>query len=213
MSKIVIFGARGRLGRLTVAEALGRGHEVTAVTRDGTGLEPTDGLRIAVGDIVDPDGVAALAIGHEVGISTIGPREGDGPRAVLRQRPGAARRAAPGRRVARDHRRRRRLLGGGTGQVAHRHAGLPGARKPTASSAVTALRRLRASETPVDWAFMSPAFFFDADGERTGKYRLGTDNLISDDEGSYLSYADGAVVLIDEVEEPRHHFTRFTVGR
>ena len=41
----------------------------------------------------------------------------------------------------------------------------------------------------------------------------GTDNLISDDEGSYLSYADGAIAVIDEVEQANHHFTRFTAGR
>jgi putative NADH-flavin reductase len=60
---------------------------------------------------------------------------------------------------------------------------------------------------------MSPGAFFDPNGPRTGTYRLGTDNLISDDEGSYLSYADGAIVLVDEVEQARHHFTRFTAGR
>ena len=51
------------------------------------------------------------------------------------------------------------------------------------------------------------------DGPRTGTYRTGTDNLIADDEGSYLSYADGAIVVLDEVEQANHHFSRFTAGR
>ena len=213
MSKIVIFGARGRLGRLTVAEALRRGHEVTAVTRDGTGLEPSDGLRIVVGDIVDPDGVAALATGHDVGISTIGPRIGDSHEQLsdnIQTMLAGLHQAGVPRAI---------IVGGaGSSEVAPGKLlidtpDFPEVAKPTASSAVTALRRLRASETPVDWAFMSPAAFFDPSGVRTGTYRLGTDNLISDGEGSYLSYADGAIALIDEVEQPRHHFTRFTVGR
>jgi putative NADH-flavin reductase len=213
MSRIVIFGARGRLGRLTVAEALRRNHEVTAVTRDGTGLEPADGLSVVEGEIVDPDGVAALAVGHDVGISTIGPRPGDAheqfsdniqtllaglhqagvPRAIIVGGAGSSE-VAPGRLLIDE-------------------PDFPEVAKPTSSSAITALRRLRATETPVDWAFMSPAAFFDPNGPRTGSYRMGTDNLISDDDGSYLSYADGAIVLIDEVEQARHHFTRFTVGR
>jgi putative NADH-flavin reductase len=213
MSKIVIFGARGRLGRLTVAEAVRRGHQVTAVTRDGTGLEPADGLSVVSGDIVDADGVAAVAVGHDVGISTIGPRQGDGHEQfsdnVQTLLAGLHQAGVP----------RAIIVGGAAssevapGKLLIDTPDFPETWKATASSAVTALRRLRASETPVDWAFMSPPMFFEPDGERTGTYRLGTDNLISDENGSYLSYADGAIVLIDEVEQPRHHFTRFTVGR
>ena len=213
MRKIVIFGARGRLGRLTVAEALQRGHEVTAVTRDGTGLDPADGLTVVTGEIEDPDGVAAVARGHDVAISAIGPRPGDAHEQFsdnLQTLLAGLHQAGVPRAI---------IVGGAgssevaPGQLLIDTPDFPEVAKPTASSAVTALRRLRATETPVDWAFMSPAAFFDPDGERTGRYRMGTDNLISDDEGSYLSYADGAIVLIDEVEEPRHHFTRFTVGR
>jgi putative NADH-flavin reductase len=213
MSKIVIFGARGRLGRLAVAEALRRGHEVTAVTRDGTGLDGADGLRVVEGEIVDPDSVAAVAVGHDVGISTIGPRPGDAHEQfsdnIQTMLAGLHQAGVP-----------RAIIVGGAGSSEVAPGKLlidtpdfPEIAKPTSSSAVTALRRLRASETPVDWAYMSPAAFFDPNGPRTGTYRLGTDNLISDENGSYLSYADGAIVLIDEVEEPRHHFTRFTVGR
>lgn len=213
MSKIVIFGARGRLGRLTVAEALRRGHEVTAVTRDGAGLEPANGLRIAAGEIVDTDGIAALATGHDVGISTIGPRIGDSHEQFsdnIQTMLAGLHQAGVSRGI---------IVGGaGSSEVADGTLlidtpDFPTAAKPRASSVATALRRLRASQTSVDWAFMSPPAFFDPAGERTGTYRLGTENLISDDEGSYLSYADGAVVLIDEVEQLRHHFTRFTVGR
>lgn len=213
MSRIVIFGARGRLGRLTVAEALDRGHEVTAVTRDGTGFEPAERLTVVAGEIAGPEPVAAVAAGHDVAISAIGPRPGDAPEQLsdnLQALLAGLHEAGVPRVV---------IVGGaGSSEVAPGRLlidtpDFPEAAKPTSSAALTALRRLRAKETPVDWAFMSPAAFFDPNGPRTGSYRLGEDNLISDDEGSYLSYADGAIVLLDEVEEPRHHFTRFTAGR
>jgi putative NADH-flavin reductase len=151
--------------------------------------------------------------GHDVAVSCIGPRPGDDHeqfsdnlRALLE---GLGEAGVP----------RCVIVGGaGSSEVAPGKLLIdtpefPEVAKPTASSAVTALKRLRTMETPVDWAFMSPAAFFDPNGPRTGTYRTGTDNLISDDEGSYLSYADGAIVVLDEVENAEHHFTRFTAGR
>jgi putative NADH-flavin reductase len=213
MSRIIIFGARGKLGPLVIAEALERGHEVTAVTRDGTGLEPAERLEVVAGEIESPAGVAALAHGHDLAISAIGPRPGD-PHEKLSDDfqmllAGLGEAGVP-----------RCIIVGGAGSSEVAPGKLlidtpdfPEVAKPTASKAVTALRRLRQTETPVDWAFMSPAAFFDPDGPRTGTYRTGTDELIADDDGSYLSYADGAIVIVDEVEQARHHFTRFTVGR
>ena len=213
MSRIIIFGARGKLGKLLIQEALDRGHEVTAVTRDGSGLEPAERLSIVVGEITDPGSVAGLAAHHDVAISAIGPRPGDAHEQLSDNfqtlLAGLGEAGVP--RVV--------IVGGAgssevaPGQLLIDQPDFPEVAKPIASAAVTALRRLRTTETPVDWAFMSPAAFFDPNGERTGTYRLGTDNLISDENGSYLSYADGAIALIDEVEQPRHHFTRFTVGR
>jgi putative NADH-flavin reductase len=210
MSNIIIFGARGRLGRLTVAEALDRGHDVTAVTRDGTGFEPAERLTVATGEVAD---AGTLAAGHDVAISAIGPRAGDEHeklsddfQALLA---GLAEAGVP-----------RALIVGGAGSSEVAPGKLlidqpefPEVARPTASKAVLALQRLRETDTPVDWVFMSPAAFFDPDGPRTGRYRMGTDELIADHEGSYLSYADGAIVLLDEVEEERHHNQRFTVGR
>jgi putative NADH-flavin reductase len=213
MAKIILFGARGKLGHFLIPEALDRGHEVTAVTRDGSGIEPADRLSVVAGEIIDPGGVAALAAGHDVAISSIGQRPGD-PHEKLSDDyqtllAGLAEAGVP--RVV--------IVGGaGSSEVAPGQRlidqpDFPEVAKPIASAAVTALDRLRTTETPVDWAFMSPAAFFDADGPRTGTYRTGTDNLISDANGSYLSYADGAIVVLDEVEQANHHFTRFTVGR
>ena len=67
-------------------------------------------------------------------------------------------------------------------------------------------------ETRVDWSYFSPAAQF-APGERTGKFRLGCDELLVDAEGiSKISMEDAAVVLLDEAEKPWHHRTRFTAA-
>lgn len=48
---------------------------------------------------------------------------------------------------------------------------------------------------------------------RTGKFRLGTDQLLVDAAGeSYISLEDYAVAMIDELERPAHSRQRFTVG-
>ncbi|MGZ8281375.1 MAG: NAD(P)-dependent oxidoreductase, partial [Allosphingosinicella sp.] len=83
--------------------------------------------------------------------------------------------------------------------------------KPEATPARAALDRLR-NESEVDWTFLSPSVFF-GPGERTGKFRLGTDQLLSDAEGkSHISYEDYAIALLDEIEQPCHRRARFTVG-
>lgn len=68
------------------------------------------------------------------------------------------------------------------------------------------------SETELDWTFLSPPAMF-APGERTGKYRVGTDQLLSDESGqSCISMEDYAVAMVDELEHPQHIRQRFTVA-
>jgi len=68
-------------------------------------------------------------------------------------------------------------------------------------------------ETELDWAFFSPAFELLPSTERTGKYRLGLENPVFDaNNRSALSVADLAVVIADEVENPKHHQQRFTAA-
>ncbi len=63
----------------------------------------------------------------------------------------------------------------------------------------------------VNWTFLSPsALFFD--GPRTGQFRLGKDQLLTYEKGSSISFADYAIALVDELEQPAHIRQRFTVG-
>lgn len=67
-------------------------------------------------------------------------------------------------------------------------------------------------EKEIDWVFFSPAGTLEP-GKRTGQFRLGKDDLIVDENGnSHISVEDYAVAMVDELENPKHHYERFTIG-
>ena len=68
------------------------------------------------------------------------------------------------------------------------------------------------NEKDIDWVFFSPAGTLEP-GKRTGQFRLGKDDLIVDENGnSHISVEDYAVAMVDELESPKHHYERFTIG-
>jgi putative NADH-flavin reductase len=211
--RIVVFGAGGRVGTRTVAEALARGHEVTAVVRDPSAHDlPGDGLSVVAGDATDPSSVAEAAAGHDLAISTVGTAFGKTPETL----PAAARALLEG--LSRAGVARLIVLGGaGSLEVA------PGVRvldtegfreewKPDALAQAESLDIYRSATTDVDWTYVSPAALLEP-GERTGAYRTGDDRLLVDDEGnSAISMEDFAVALLDEAESADHVRRRFTVA-
>lgn len=65
--------------------------------------------------------------------------------------------------------------------------------------------------TGIQWTFVSPAAYFNPEGKRTGAYPKGKDHFIVNAKGeSYVSYADYAVAILDEIENPQHLNERFT---
>ena len=93
------------------------------------------------------------------------------------------------------------LLTGGAVQVQRQRGRSPGC-------SLTALR----SNTTLDWTFLSPPALL-APGERTGRYRVGGEDLLmDDDQPAGISVADLAVAVADEIERPRHLRARFTVA-
>lgn len=71
---------------------------------------------------------------------------------------------------------------------------------------------LLGAEHELDWAFVSPAAML-VPGERTGRYRVGGDQLLTDDAGeSHISLEDYAVAMLDEIERPQHRRGRFLVA-
>jgi putative NADH-flavin reductase len=76
-----------------------------------------------------------------------------------------------------------------------------------------ALAELRKRDD-VKWTYISPAGDFQADGERSGKYILGGEELTLNDRGeSIISYADYAIAMVDEIEKGDHIQQRISVVR
>jgi len=86
----------------------------------------------------------------------------------------------------------------------------PAAYKAEATKGAEFLDRLK-GEKQLDWTFLSPSAEF-VPGERTGKFRIGKDSLLSNEAGSRISFEDYAIALVDEIEKPQHSRQRFTVG-
>lgn len=211
--RVLVFGITGYTGRHLAAELLARGHEVVGASREvsGHGLPPE--VDVVAGDVFDAGSVARLARGAEAIVVAVAPLD-DEERSLLDALPGLLDAAAGA-----DAR-----LGYVGGASSLRRSedgprifddGLPEEWKPTARIHIDVLDALRASDTEVDWFFLSPAEQFGAHdpGERRGSYRTGLEVAVADADGvSRIGGEDFALALVDELERPRHHRVRFTVG-
>jgi uncharacterized protein len=195
--KILILGASGTVGAHIAAEALRRGHDVTAAGRDDI-------------TATDAGGVAHGAAGHDVVVSAAFDRSN--PEALL----DIVRALLAG--LARAGVERLILVGGAGTLVAQ--DGRPvmdlddfnPAYRAEAQAHRDALALLREAETRIDWTVITPPRSF-ADGGRTGSYRTGSDELLLDENGlSRISLEDFAAAVVDEAETPQHLRTRFSVA-
>ena len=203
----VVIGATGKTGSRIVTELLRRGHTVTAVARDVSKLrEDVTGKQ---NDLSDVDSIAAILTGETAVVSAYGPPYEDTDQLIwVTERLIAAVKKAGKARL---------IVVGGAGSLevapgvtllASGH--LPAAWIPIATSHDTVLKVIRASD--INWTYFSPAAYFEP-GERTGKFRLGTNQLISDAKGeSRISMEDYAIAMVDELEKPQHERDRFTIG-
>jgi len=218
MAKITVIGANGAIGRRIVNEALARGHRVTAVVRDPdryTGQ--AEGLDLAAGDALDPLAVARVAKGQDVLVSAVGGGGGNGPAHAALIEP-AARALVEGlRTLGADAPRLIAVGGAGSLETA------PGVRVWDAPGLPDWLLEIMHAHGDaqdyygtvgdVRWTVLSPAATIEP-GDRTGEYRTGTEQLVTDAEGtSYITAEDYAVALVDEIENPRFVGRRFTVAR
>jgi len=199
--KIALIGATGNVGQRIVKEATDRGHEVVAIARDPSKLPPQSGVTPVQADLSDDARLQAAIAGADVVVLSVRFQDLDYAKLFT------ALRSAP-----------RVLVVGGAAslEVAPGEAlidtpGFPEFIKVEAEPARRALNWLK-GEKELNWTFLSPSVFFGA-GERTGKFRLGLENLLTADDGkSHISYEDYAVALLDEIEAPKHIRQRFTVG-
>jgi len=201
--KIAVTGASGRAGSCITAELARRGHSDTAIARNAEGIARLANVTAVAGDANDRAALARLWAGHDAAISSIHFLASDAETLI-----GAAR----------DSGVPRYLVVGGAGSLEV----APGVRLVTtpnfppqyraeAERGAAFLDRL-AHERELNWTFLSPSALFEA-GQRTGKFRLGTDQLLADSTGkSSISFEDFAVAMVDEIERPAHLRSRFTVG-
>jgi uncharacterized protein len=211
--RITVFGAAGNVGSRVVAEGLSRGHDVTGVVRDPARFGELPAAADArAGDATSVADVTELSAGRTAVISAIHPPRGSEMELVIATKALLAGLAGSGVRL---------LVVGGAATLTVPGAGgttvvddpnlVPPAERASALASAEQLEVCRA-ETEVDWTYLSPAALVEP-GERTGTYRLGSDELLVDAEGnSRISHDDLAVALLDEAEQPRHHQTRFTVA-
>ncbi|KMN18533.1 NAD(P)-dependent oxidoreductase [Pseudomonas weihenstephanensis] len=203
MSNIAIIGATGRAGSQLLEEALRRGHSVVAIARHVSKIGERAGVVTKEVDVNDVQALQAAVAGSDVVLSA----------AHFSTLPAAAI-IEPVKKAG----VKRLLFVGGAGSLllpdgsqVIQSPDFPEAYKPEATAGGIYLDTLRA-EKDLDWTFLSPSAEF-VEGERTGTFRLGQDHLLVSAEGkSWITFADFAIAMLDEVEQPKHTRQRFTVG-
>ncbi|HCF7759006.1 NAD(P)H-binding protein [Pseudomonas aeruginosa] len=214
--KVVVLAATGQAGRTIISELLSRGHDVTAVARTPDKLPSS--IHCVQDDLSSSDRVAEIIAGADAVVSAYGPPKDD-PRffsdvTYTDQLAEVAKLLIDAVKKARAP---RLVVVGGAGSLWFS----PGVRVldsghwpenlvPIARSHMNAFAALRGSD--INWTYFSPPMLI-APGVRTGKYRLGNDDIILDGKGrNWISFEDYAIALVDELETPAHERARFTIG-
>ena len=211
--RIVLLDATGFVGSALLKEALDRGHIVTAIVRHPEKLEKREGLTAKAGDVYDTTSLATLIQGNDAIISAFNPGWKN-PNLYDDQVRGTASIIAAIKEVG----IKRVLWVGGAGGLEVKPGvrvvdspDLPSWVRPGSLATIDALDQLR-KEPELEWSYLSPSAELKP-GQRTGKFRLGNDQLLVDSTGkSEISVQDYAVAMIDELERPAHVRRRFTVG-
>lgn len=200
--KIAVLGASGRAGSEIAKELADRGHQVCAIARKPRTIPQASGITATAGDASDPAALAELIRGSDAVISALhfdvpaetllsALRQADVTR-LLVTGGAASLEVAPGKRLIDS-------------------PDFPEEWRTFAMGGIVFLEALR-QETAIDWTFFSPAALI-FEGPRLGHYRLGGDQLVTDESGdSKISFADYAIAMVDELERPRHSRTRFTAA-
>jgi len=211
--RVVIIGASGMVGSAIRDEALARGHKVTAIVRNPEKIAVKNpSLTVVKGDVLK-DSVGNLVRGQDAVISAYNP--GWTNPNIADDTIKAYQAIIDGVKKAGV---KRLLVVGGAGSL----EASPGVQlidtlkvPDLTRGAILALREVLYTlrkEKGLDWTFLSPAANF-VPGTRTGKFRLGKDQVVKDDKGeSKISVQDFAVAMIDELEKPQHSRQRFTLA-
>ena len=216
MKKVVLIGSTGHIGSILLSELINRGHRVTAITRHADKIPfKADNLRVVETDVEDKTSIIDVCKGADAVISAYNPGWTNpniyedtlkNYSTIL----GAVKESGV----------KRLLIVGGAGTLFVKpgitvidSGFIPEEILPAVKGLADFFLHTLKKENEIDWVFFSPAGTFLDNGMRTGKFRLGKDDLIVDDKGnSSISVEDYAVAMVDELENERHHKERFTIG-
>lgn len=215
MKNIVLIGASGFVGSAILKEALDRGYAVKAIVRNPEKVKVENKhLQLIKVDVTDAKKLAEAIKGADAVISAYNPGWSNpniyddtlkGYRAIIDAVKNAG---VP----------RLQIVGGAgsllvaPGKTVLQSGVIPDAIKPGVESLAKVLTDYLLPEKQLDWVFFSPAGSLEP-GKRTAKYRLGKDDLVVDEKGnSKISVEDYAKAMVDELETPKHHRERFTIG-
>ncbi|MFD7977119.1 NAD(P)-dependent oxidoreductase [Streptomyces sp. NPDC059071] len=211
--RIIVFGAGGRVGRAAVAEAVARGHHVTAVVRDPAKYPDLAGTGAAVvgGDATDPDAVAALAAGHDAAVNASARLDIPSEQyftAAARALVTGLRKAGVGRLV---------VLG-----IATTLETAPGTRlmdapefpaewRAFAQGHVAEFELLTAEAgEELDWLMVVPPLDLNPEAPVTGGYRTAVGTVL--DGPGRIAHGDLARAIVDEIDGPRHSRVQLAVA-
>ncbi|PZX94407.1 NAD(P)-dependent oxidoreductase [Flavobacterium aquariorum] len=211
--KIALIGATGFVGSNILNELSSRNHDITAIARNPK--KETNANWVSV-DIFDTDALAEILKGNDAVINAYNPGWANpniyedfinGSKSIQE----AVKKSGVNRFIT--------IGGAGSLFVAPNLQAVDTPDFPKEYHAgATAARdylNILKKEKELDWAFFSPAFEMHQGitTGRTGKYRLGLENPVFDEnQRSILSVEDLAVVVADEAENPKHHQIRFTAA-
>lgn len=202
MSHIAVIGASGEVGSRIVKELSDRHHQITAISRHPENIPSLPGVTPLKANLYNTDEIVQLLKGHDAVVSAVKFVDADAQQIIG---------------VVKQSGVQRYLVVGGAGSLEVQPGLLlidtpefPEVFKTEATKGAEFLDEIQ-KETNLNWSFLSPSALF-GPGERTGKFRLGKDTLLTSENGSHISYEDYAVALVDEIENPQHSRQRFTVG-
>lgn len=194
---------------------LNRGHKVTAIVRDPAKVTASNpNLKVIQADVTDTDVLIEASKGKDAVISAYNPgwKNPNIYEETLKNYPlivDSVKKAGV----------ERLLIVGGAGTLFYAPGkmvmdadDIPAKLLPGIKSLGEFYLNTLRKENDIDWIFLSPAANM-TPGERTGKFRIGKDDLVVDVNGdSNISVEDYAVAMVDELEQKHHHKERFTIG-
>lgn len=215
MKNVVLIGASGFIGTAILNELLNRGHKVTAIVRDPAKVTASNpNLKVIQADVTDTDVLIEASKGKDAVISAYNPgwKNPNIYEETLKNYPlivDSVKKAGV----------ERLLIVGGAGTLFYAPGkmvmdadDIPAKLLPGIKSLGEFYLNTLRKENDIDWIFLSPAANM-TPGERTGKFRIGKDDLVVGVNGdSNISVEDYAVAMVDELEQKHHHKERFTIG-